>query len=184
MRATLLMALLTLAPVPRVPALWLGRLDPTQLLGPWYVLAVASREKDFALEKDVRGIEGVLVTLTPGNGLRLQVSRHRLDGCSRQDMELVKQTSGWVFESPSHGVLEYRVLGTNFRDFAVVFTQLEFGDEAFNTVELYSRTETASREALRLFSKWSNGLGFLAQQQARLQKDVTCAQKLLQVGTC
>lgn len=36
------------------------------------------------------------------------------------------------------GVLDYRVLGTNFRDYAIVFTQLEFKDEAFNTVELYS----------------------------------------------
>lgn len=37
------------------------------------------------------------------------------------------------------GVLDYRVLGTNFKDYAVIFTQLEFGDEAFNTVELYSK---------------------------------------------
>lgn len=31
------------------------------------------------------------------------------------------------------------MLGTNFKDYAIVFTQLEFGDEAFNTVELYSK---------------------------------------------
>ena len=31
------------------------------------------------------------------------------------------------------------MLGTNFKDYAVIFTQLEFGDEAFNTVELYSK---------------------------------------------
>lgn len=37
------------------------------------------------------------------------------------------------------GVLDYRVLGTNFKDYAVIFTQLEFGDEVFNTVELYSK---------------------------------------------
>ena len=37
------------------------------------------------------------------------------------------------------GILDYRVLGTNFKDFAVIFTQLEFGDEVFNTVELYSK---------------------------------------------
>ena len=37
------------------------------------------------------------------------------------------------------GILDYRVLGTNFKDYAVIFTQLEFGDEAFNTVELYSK---------------------------------------------
>lgn len=43
------------------------------------------------------------------------------------------------------GVLEYRVLGTNFRDYAVVFTQLEFGDEAFNTVELYSEWPLSPR---------------------------------------
>ena len=37
---------------------------------------------------------------------------------------------------PALGVLDYRVLGTNFRDYAIVFTQLEFKDEAFSTVEL------------------------------------------------
>lgn len=37
---------------------------------------------------------------------------------------------------PALGVLDYRVLGTNFRDHAIVFTQLEFKDEAFSTVEL------------------------------------------------
>lgn len=31
------------------------------------------------------------------------------------------------------------MLGTNFRDYAIVFTQLEFKDEAFSTVELYSK---------------------------------------------
>lgn len=35
-------------------------------------------------------------------------------------------------------MLEYRVLGSNFRDYAIVFTQLELEDEAFSTVELYS----------------------------------------------
>lgn len=30
------------------------------------------------------------------------------------------------------------MLATNFRDYAIIFTQLEFGDEPFNTVELYS----------------------------------------------
>nr|XP_010350452.1 epididymal-specific lipocalin-6 isoform X4 [Saimiri boliviensis boliviensis] len=72
---------------------------------------------------------------------------------------------------PAIGVLEFRVLGTNFRDYAIVFTQLEFGDEPFNTVQLYSRTETASQEAMGLFTKWSRGLGFPSQQQAQLQKD-------------
>lgn len=40
---------------------------------------------------------------------------------------------------PALGVVEFRVLSTNFRDYAVVFTQLEFADEAFSTVELYSK---------------------------------------------
>lgn len=110
---------------------------------------------------------------------------------------------------PAQGVLEYRVLGTNFRDYAVVFTQLEHKDEAFSTVELYSawpgrgavlpvlpvlpvpppcppapgrlsgglptgRTQQASLEAVTLFTKWSRGLGFLSQQQARLQADREC----------
>uniref|UniRef100_A0A8C6EJ63 Lipocalin 6 n=2 Tax=Microcebus murinus TaxID=30608 RepID=A0A8C6EJ63_MICMU len=103
-----------------------------------------------------------------------------MEGCNQNVVELQKQSSGWVFENPSLGVLEYRVLGTNFRDYAIIFTQLEFGDEAFNTVELYSRNETASQEALGLFSKWSRGLGFLSQQQAQLRKDLTCAHRILQ----
>ncbi|KAB1280024.1 Epididymal-specific lipocalin-6 [Camelus dromedarius] len=145
-----------------------------QLLGSWYVVAVASGERDFAVEKATKNIEGVVVTLTPENNLKMLASRHRLERCHLHTVELLKQNSGWVFGNPSLGVLEYRVLGTNFRDYAVVFTQLELADEAFGTVELYSRTELASQEAMSLFTKWSKGLGFLSQQQATLQRDREC----------
>ncbi|XP_052578399.1 epididymal-specific lipocalin-6 [Peromyscus californicus insignis] len=182
MKVVLLTAALpALVSLPWVQAVWLGRLDPKQLTGPWYILAVASRAKDF-MEKDMKNVEGVMVTLTPDNKLRIQSSRHGPDGCRQSTVELLKQDSRWAFENPSLGVLDYRVLGTNFKDYAVIFTQLEFGDEAFNTVELYSRTEMASREAMQLFTKWSQGLGFLSHQQAQLQKDFTCAHKILQVG--
>ncbi|XP_021050665.1 epididymal-specific lipocalin-6 [Mus pahari] len=176
----LIAALLALISMPWLQAVWLGRLDPKQLLGPWYVLAVASRAKDFTVEKDVKNVEGVMVTLAPDNKLRVQSFRHGPGGCHQSTVELLKQESRWVFENPSLGILDYRVLGTNFKDYAIVFTQLEFGDEVFNTVELYSRTEMASHEAMQLFTKWSRGLGFLSQQQAQLQKDLTCAHKILQ----
>ncbi|XP_004410797.1 PREDICTED: epididymal-specific lipocalin-6 [Odobenus rosmarus divergens] len=182
MRAVLRAVLLALVSVPRTQAVWLGRLDPKPLLGSWYVLAVASGEKGFVLEKATKNIEGVMVTLTPENNLKMLSSRHRLERCDVNVVELLRQSSGWVFENPSLGVLDYRVLGTNFRDYAIVFTQLEFKDEAFNTVELYSRTELASQEALRLFARWSKGLGFLSQQQAALQPDLTCAHKAFQVS--
>nr|XP_012423309.1 PREDICTED: epididymal-specific lipocalin-6-like [Odobenus rosmarus divergens] len=142
-------------------ALWV------ELLGSWYALAVASGEKGFALEKASKNIEGVMVTLTPENNLKLLSSRHRLERRDVNVVEVPRQSSGWVFENPSLGVLDYRGLGTNFRDYAIVFTQLEFKDEAFNTVELYSKPEElASQEALRLFARWSKDLGFLSQQQA------------------
>lgn len=69
--------------------LWEGRLgsqaggssSPTpssaQLLGSWYVLAVASGEKGFAAEKATKNIEGVVVTLTPENSLKVRSWRHR-----------------------------------------------------------------------------------------------------------
>ncbi|XP_017361098.2 epididymal-specific lipocalin-6 [Cebus imitator] len=186
MGSLLLAVLLALASVPRAQAVWLGRLDPKQLLGPWYVLAVASREKSFAVEKDMKNVAGVVVTLTPENNLRMLSSEQGLEGCSQSVTELLKRNSGWVFENPSVGVLEFRVLGTNFRDYAIVFTQLEFGDEPFNTVAFPctalappGRTETASQEAMGLFTKWSRGLGFPSQQQAQLQKDLTCARRIL-----
>ncbi|EDL08271.1 mCG131107, partial [Mus musculus] len=69
-------ALLALVSIPWLQAVWLGRLDPKQLLGPWYVLAVASRAKDFMVEKDMKNVEGVVVTLTPDNKLRVESSRH------------------------------------------------------------------------------------------------------------
>lgn len=37
------------------------------------------------------------------------------------------------------------MLGTNFRDYAIVFTQLELEDEAFSTVELYSECPRGAR---------------------------------------
>ncbi|XP_069435884.1 epididymal-specific lipocalin-6 isoform X9 [Ovis canadensis] len=150
----------------------------SQLMGSWYVLAVASGGKDFALERATRSVEGVEVMLTSQNTLKMRASRHRLERCHLQAVELRRQNSGWVFGNPSLGVLEYRVLGTNFRDYAIVFTQLEAQEEAFSTVELYSRTALASQEALGRFAKWSRSLGFLSQQQAELQRDFTCARKV------
>ncbi|XP_030617415.1 epididymal-specific lipocalin-6 isoform X1 [Delphinapterus leucas] len=180
MRAVLLAALLALVLVPRARAAWLGRLDPRQLLGSWYILAVASGEKDFVVDKATKNIEGVMLTLTPENTLKMLSSRNRLERCHLHAVELMKQNSRWVFGNPSLGVLEYRVLATNFRDYAIVLTQLELQDEAFSTVELYSRTELASQEAMGLFTKWSKGLGFSSQQRATLQKDLTCARKVFQ----
>ncbi|XP_069871188.1 epididymal-specific lipocalin-10 isoform X5 [Dipodomys merriami] len=176
----LLTTLLALASAPGTLAGWLGRLDPNQLLGPWYVLAVASQEKNFVVEKNVRSIEGVVVTLTPENKLRVRSSLRRLDGCHQRTVELLKQESRWVFENPSLGVLDFRVLGTNFKDYAIIFMQLEQEDEAFSTVELYSRTAVASQEAMRLFTKWSKSLGFLSHEQVQLQEDLTCAHEIVQ----
>ncbi|XP_033615172.1 epididymal-specific lipocalin-6 [Fukomys damarensis] len=175
-----LTTLLALVSMPGAQAVWLGSLEPQQLLGPWYILAVASREKGFVLEKDTRSVEGVVVTLTPDRTLKLLSSWRGPEGCSQSVVELQRQDSGWVFQNPSLGVLEYRVLGTNFRDYAIVFTQLEFGEEDFNTVALYSRTETASEEAMRLFTKWSSGLGFWSQQRAQLQRDLSTGAKVQQ----
>lgn len=50
---------------------------PVQLLGSWYVLAVASSEKGFVAEKATKSIEGVVVSLTPEDKLRVLSSRHR-----------------------------------------------------------------------------------------------------------
>ncbi|XP_070328979.1 epididymal-specific lipocalin-6 [Odocoileus virginianus] len=183
MSAVLLAALLAVASAPSARAVWLGRLDPQQLMGSWYVLAVASGEKDFALEKATKSVEGVEVMLTSQNTLKMRASRHSPEGCHLQGVELQRQNSGWVFRNPSLGVLEYRVLGTNFRDYAIVFTQLEAQEEAFSTVELYSRTALASQEALGRFAKWSRSLGFLPQQQAELQRDFTCAHKVFPAGS-
>lgn len=65
--------------VPGLPG-WGGCLthpSSIQLLGSWYVLAVASGEKGFAAEKATKNIEGVVVTLTPENNLKVRSSRHR-----------------------------------------------------------------------------------------------------------
>lgn len=41
------------------------------------MVAVASGEKGFAVEKAARNIEGVVVMLTPENKLKVLASRHR-----------------------------------------------------------------------------------------------------------
>ncbi|XP_044898662.1 epididymal-specific lipocalin-6 [Felis catus] len=283
MGSVLLTALLTSVSAPCAQAVCLGRLDPRQLLGSWYILAVASGEKGFAVEKATKDIEGVVVTLTAENNLKMLSSRHssapwccvtctsgdrgqtlvwneyvsfcalcapttlgrelictwlscgsfpsqagfagergswvtgavrgsqaplcdtlaagrapaagplcplvptldpelRTDGlfsglerCDVGTVLLRRQNSGWVFENPSLGVSDCRVLGTDFSDYAIVFTQLEFKDEAFSTGSYtVSRTELASQEAVCLFTRWSRGLGFLSQQPATLQRDCEC----------
>ncbi|XP_044782474.1 epididymal-specific lipocalin-6 isoform X1 [Bubalus bubalis] len=49
-----------------------------QLMGSWYVLAVASGEKDFALEKATKSVEGVAVMLASQSTLKMRASRHSL----------------------------------------------------------------------------------------------------------
>ncbi|XP_047379680.1 epididymal-specific lipocalin-6 isoform X2 [Sciurus carolinensis] len=73
------------------------------LLGPWYVLAVSSQEKGFMVEKSTKNVEGVMVTLTAEQNLKLLSSRHGLEGCIQSTMELSKQNSRWVFENPLPG---------------------------------------------------------------------------------
>ena len=130
MSAVLLATLLAVVSAPSARAVWLGRLDPQQvmaplprrgsgatcvlgpswspsspgapqttgaaggwaggtaphlhplpqLMGSWYVLAVASGEKDFALEKATKSVEGVEVMLTSQNTLKMRASRHRWVG--------------------------------------------------------------------------------------------------------
>ena len=46
-------------------------------MGSWYVLAVASGEKDFALEKATKSVEGVAVMLASQSTLKMRASRHR-----------------------------------------------------------------------------------------------------------
>ncbi|XP_047379682.1 epididymal-specific lipocalin-6 isoform X4 [Sciurus carolinensis] len=103
MRVVLLGTLLLLVSVPSAQLVWLGRLDPKQLLGPWYVLAVSSQEKGFMVEKSTKNVEGVMVTLTAEQNLKLLSSRHGLEGCIQSTMELSKQNSRWVFENPLPG---------------------------------------------------------------------------------
>lgn len=45
------------------------------------------------------------------------------------------------------------------------------------------RTHLASQEAVNLFTRWSQGLGFLSQQQARLHPDRECRRRLSVSGT-
>lgn len=45
------------------------------------------------------------------------------------------------------------------------------------------RTHLASQEAMNLFTRWSRGLGFLSQQQARLHPDRECRRRLSVSGT-
>ncbi|VTJ54244.1 Hypothetical predicted protein [Marmota monax] len=76
MRVLQLGALLVLVFMPSTQLVWLGRLNPKQLLGPWYLLAVASHEKGFMVEKNTKYVEGVMVTLTPENNLKVLSTRH------------------------------------------------------------------------------------------------------------
>nr|XP_035929052.1 epididymal-specific lipocalin-6 isoform X2 [Halichoerus grypus] len=119
MRAVLRAVLLALVSVPRTQAVWLGRLDPKQLLGSWYVLAVASGEKGFALEKATKNIEGVMVTLTPENNLKMLSSRHRPSAglCCSTDVlsnlrRLETPSGAWALvPSPLRGPLKDQSLG-------------------------------------------------------------------------
>ncbi|MXQ97919.1 hypothetical protein E5288_WYG003975 [Bos mutus] len=102
-------------------------------------------------------------------GLTL-VHSQRADGCNRADAEYLRVGAQGHFRVPALGYLDVRVVDTDYSSFAVVYIYKELEGALSTMVQLYSRTQEASPQALEAFQDFYPTVGLPADMVAMLPK--------------
>ncbi|XP_005881880.2 lipocalin-15 [Myotis yumanensis] len=125
--------------------------DAKKFSGLWYVVAIASDCKVFLGKKDHLLMSTTAVTAGAGGNLNVHMEFPWGDRCNRKDAEFLKVGTEGHFRVPDLGYLDVRIEETDYSSFAVVYIYKELEGARSTMVQLYSRTQEASPQALKAF---------------------------------
>ncbi|KAK1333923.1 hypothetical protein QTO34_004921 [Cnephaeus nilssonii] len=131
----------------------------SQFSGLWYVVAMASDCKVFLGKKDHLLMSTRAVAAGAGGNLSVHMEFPWGDGCKRVDAGFLKAGAEGHFRVPDLGYLDVRVEETDYSSFAVVYIYKELEGALSTMVQLYSRTEEASPQALKAFQDFYPTVG-------------------------
>nr|XP_010600354.1 lipocalin-15 [Loxodonta africana] len=173
---------------PVVALLWLSEagaevlvqpdFDARKFSGLWYVVAMVSDCKVFLGKKDHLLMSTRAIEATEEGDLHVRMAFPRADGCNQVDAEYLRVGSAGHFRVPALGYLDVRISDTDYSSFAVVYIYKEL-EGAFSTmVQLYSRTQDVSPEAMKAFQDFYPTVGLPEDMAVTLPKSGTCSARL------
>ncbi|XP_070236181.1 lipocalin-15 [Bos mutus] len=175
MGATLLSCVLLLLwpPSAQADVLVQPDFDANKFSGLWYVVSMVSDCKVFLGKKDHLLMSTRDIKASAGGNLSVHMEFPRADGCNRADAEYLRVGAQGHFRVPALGYLDVRVVDTDYSSFAVVYIYKELEGALSTMVQLYSRTQEASPQALEAFQDFYPTVGLPADMVAMLPKSGT-----------
>ncbi|KAM7092722.1 lipocalin-15 [Molossus nigricans] len=149
--------------------------DAKEFSGLWYVVAMVSDCKVYLDRKDHLLMSTSAVTATGEGNLSVHMEFPWADGCNRMDAEYLKVGSEGHFRAPALGYLDVRVVDTDYSSFAVVYIYKELEGALSTMVQLYSRTQEASPQALTAFQDFYPTVGLAKDMMVVLPKSDACS---------
>ncbi|XP_045659632.1 lipocalin-15 [Ursus americanus] len=125
--------------------------DAKKFSGLWYVASMVSDCKVFLGKKDHLLMSTRSIKALAGGNLSVHMEFPRADGCHQVDAEYLRVGSEGHFRVPALGYLDVRIVDTDYSSFAVVYIYKELEGALSTVVQLYSRTQEASPQAVKTF---------------------------------
>ncbi|XP_047381439.1 lipocalin-15 isoform X1 [Sciurus carolinensis] len=149
--------------------------DARKFSGLWYVVSMVSDCKVFLGKKDHLLMSTRDINATKGGCLSVHMEFPRVDGCAQVDATFLKMGSEGHFRVPALGYLDVRVADTDYSSFAVVYIYKELEGALSTMVQLYSRTQDASPQALKAFQDFYPTVGLPDDMMVMLPKSGACS---------
>ncbi|XP_045325185.1 lipocalin-15 [Leopardus geoffroyi] len=149
--------------------------DAKKFSGRWYVVSMVSDCKVFLDKKGHLLMSSRVVKATAGGNLSVHMEFPRADGCNQADAEYLRVGSQGHFRVPALGYLDVRVVDTDYSSFAVVYIYKELEGALSTMVQLYSRTQEASPQAVKAFRDFYPMVGLPDDMVVVLPKSDTCS---------
>ncbi|KAL2782258.1 lipocalin-15 precursor, partial [Daubentonia madagascariensis] len=144
--------------------------DAKKFSGLWYVVSMVSDCKVFLGKKDHLLMSTRAVNATAGGDLSVHMEFPGVDGCSQVDAEYLKVGSEGHFRVPALGYLDVRVADTDYSSFAIVYIYKELEGALSTMVQLYSRTQDASPQAVKALQDFYPTVGLPDNMMVMLSK--------------
>ncbi|XP_019495989.1 PREDICTED: lipocalin-15 isoform X1 [Hipposideros armiger] len=149
--------------------------DAKKFSGLWFVVSMVSDCKVFLDKKDHLLMSTTVVTAAAEGNLSVHMAFPRADGCNQVDAEYMRVGSQGHFRVPALGYLDVRIVHTDYSSFAVVYIYKELQGALSTMVQLYSRTQEASPQALKAFQDFYPTVGLPDDMMVMLPKSDACS---------
>ncbi|XP_004423854.2 PREDICTED: lipocalin-15 [Ceratotherium simum simum] len=149
--------------------------DAKKFSGLWYVVSMVSDCKVFLGKKDHLLMSTSTVKAVAEGNLSVHMEFPRADGCNQVDAEYLKVGSEGHFRVPALGYLDVRIVDTDYSSFAVVYIYKELEGALSTMVQLYSRTQEASPQAVKAFRDFYPTVGLPDDMMVMLPESDVCS---------